>query len=341
MAHMEMKAHERFRAAAMGREFDRLPLIEWAGWWDKTVGGWCAQNPALAGQSLYSHYGLDHIWQVWFPLRTPDAPVPAYHGAPLATNMSQYQKLRPYLFPEARLSPEYLKRAKEYHEQGDGIVWFSLEGFFWFPRSVFGIEPHLYAFYDEPELYHTICADLLAWQKRAVEICLNSFDFDFMTFAEDMSYNNGPMISKEQFDAFIAPYYRQILPGLKNAGVLTVVDSDGDITLATDWFYETGVQGMLPLERQAGVDVGSYIDKHPDMCYIGHFDKMVMHKGREAIQAEFDRLFGSAVRGRLIPSVDHQTPPAVTYSDYLIYMELYRKFAADVAKTRMKRGKPV
>ena len=33
--------------------------------------------------------------------------------------------------------------------------------------------------------------------------------YDFMTFGEDMSYNNGPMLSKECFDTFLLPYYRR------------------------------------------------------------------------------------------------------------------------------------
>ena len=32
----------------------------------------------------------------------------------------------------------------------------------------------------------------------------------FMTIAEDMSYNHGPMLSKELFDEFLAPYYKPL-----------------------------------------------------------------------------------------------------------------------------------
>ena len=35
-----------------------------------------------------------------------------------------------------------------------------------------------------------------------------------MTFAEDMSYNHGPMLSKALFDEFLAPYYRRLVPRL-------------------------------------------------------------------------------------------------------------------------------
>ena len=45
-------------------------------------------------------------------------------------------------------------RLKEGHDRGDYPIRLSIEGFFWTPRELLGIEPHLYAFYDAPELIH-------------------------------------------------------------------------------------------------------------------------------------------------------------------------------------------
>lgn len=333
----EMKAHERFIAAAKGLPFDRLPLLEWAGWWDLTRKRWAKERPETEKMEiweLHRYWGLDMNLQHWFSVLTPATPQPKSFGAPIASNMEEYLAIRGTLYPEPYLPPEFIKLANKMHSEGNGIVWFTLEGFFWVPRSIFGIENHLFSFYDEPELYHTICRDLLAWQRKVVEYCADKRVFDFMTFAEDMSYNLGPMLSQEHFDAFMAPYYREIVPALKQAEILTAVDSDGDITAAVDWFRSVGVEGMLPLERQAGVDVSRYIEKHPDMFFVGHYDKMVMNQGTAALEKEFARLFPSCVNGRLIPSVDHQTPPAVSADEYRIYMELYRKFAVEVARAR-------
>ena len=342
MKREEMKAHERFRAAAKGQPYDRLPMLEWATWWDLTTGNWAKERPEIAhmGQcELHRYFGLDCNLQYWFPIRTNRTPLPESHGAPVITDMKEYLSIRNTLYPEPHLDREFLERAKKFHEDGDGVVWFTLEGFFWFPRSILGIENHLYSFYDEPELYHTICRDLSEWQKKTVAYCAEQQIFDFMTFAEDMSYNLGPMLSKEHFDEFLAPYYREIVPLLKQADILTVVDSDGDITAAVGWFGSVGIEGMLPLERQAGVDVSLYIDKHPEMFFLGHYDKMIMHDGPEALKREFDRLFPSCVKGNFIPSVDHQTPPNVTIADYEEYIRLFRRFAADVAEARHYRQK--
>ncbi|MDR1280482.1 MAG: hypothetical protein LBK99_06635 [Opitutaceae bacterium] len=332
-----MKTHERFIAAARGEPFDRLPVLEWATWWDLTIERWRAEQPALNNLShveLQQHFGLDLQLQSWFSPMTPATPRPATHGGPIINSLDQYIKIRPSLYPEPRLDDHFLKLAREAYSRGTGVAWFTLEGFFWFPRTLLGIENHLYSFYDEPELYHTICRDLLAWHQKVAACCLEQFPFTFMTFAEDLSYNNGPMISGELFREFLAPYYRKILPVIRQAGTLAVVDSDGNIAHATDWFDELDMDGMLPLERQAGVDVSLYIEKHPRMFFLGHFDKLVMHLGRPALEKEFARLFPSAVGGRYIPSVDHQTPPAVSHDEYQLYVSLLKQFASDVARAR-------
>ena len=147
-----------------------------------------------------------------------------------------------------------------------------------------------------------------------------------MSFAEDMSYNNGPMLSEDTFDEFILPYYKDVTPLLKGH-VPMFVDSDGDITMAVDWYARSGIDGMFPLERQAGVDVSLYIQKQPQLTYLGHFDKMCMKFGEEAMEKEFERLLPSARKGKFIFSCDHQTPPDVSLENYKTYVRLLKKYA--------------
>ena len=148
---------------------------------------------------------------------------------------------------------------------------------------------------------------------------------------EDMSYNHGPMLSKALFDEFMAPYYRRIVPRLRELGIVVFVDTDGDVTEAVDWFEQVGVQGVLPLERMAGVDVARLREDHPDLRMIGAFDKTVMHLGQQALREEFERLLPVMRQGGYIPSVDHQTPPEVSLGQYRQYLELLREYCDKAA----------
>ena len=120
----------------------------------------------------------------------------------------------------------------ERQRRGEAVVWCTLEGFFWFPRTLMGFEKLMLAFDDQPELLHAINRDLLAFNLGLLDKILQVCVPTFMTIAEDMSYNHGPMISKRTFEEFVAPYYRQLVPRLLERGIMPFVDTDGDVTLA-------------------------------------------------------------------------------------------------------------
>jgi hypothetical protein len=148
----------------------------------------------------------------------------------------------------------------------------------------------------------------------------------FLTLAEDMSYNHGPMISRQIFEEFLAPYYRQLVAVLDELGILLIVDTDGDVTLLAPWLQDVGVAGVLPLERQAGVDGLKLRRQFPALRLIGHFDKMTMDRGEAALRAEFERLVPLMKTGGFIPSVDHQTPPGVSLEQYRLYLRLLEEY---------------
>ena len=82
---------------------------------------------------------------------------------------------------------------------------------------------------------------------------------------------------------------------------------------------------------------------HPEMRFIGHFDKMTMPKGESAMRAEFERLLPAAARGGFLVSCDHQTPPGVSYENYKTYVTLFREYAAKAgarSRQRVERSSP-
>ena len=92
------------------------------------------------------------------------------------------------------------------------------------------------------------------------------------------------------------------------------------------WFEAVGVDGFLPLERQAGIDIAELRRKHPRLLMIGGYDKMVMRKGERAMRREFERLLPVMRQGGYIASVDHQTPPEVSLKNYHIYLRLLKEY---------------
>jgi len=322
---------ERFRRALRGDPADRLPIIEWAPWWNKTLDRWRGEGlPSdLEGvEAIQAHFCLDVIHQLWVRPRAASCPRAPSHGAPIITSPDDYARLvsEGYLYPRPAFDAEVLNRWAEKVDAGEVVFWLTLEGYFWYPRTLFGIEPHMYAFYDEPNLMQRMNADLTAHSLEVLDAVCEIITPTFVTIAEDMSYNHGPMLSKGLFEAFCAPYYRKLVPALKERGIPVLVDSDGDVTELIPWLTDVGVEGLLPLERMAGVDVAAIRRDHPAFIMVGAYDKTVMHRGVEAMRAEFERLLPTIGSGRFIPSVDHQTPPGVSLEQYRTYVDLLGEY---------------
>ena len=150
-----------------------------------------------------------------------------------------------------------------------------------------------------------------------------------------MSYNNGPMLSKAHFDEFLAPYYEPLTKALRERGIRVFVDSDGDVTQLIPWLKRVGVEGILPLERMAGVDVAKIRETHPDWLMIGGYDKTVMKDGEAAQRRDFERLLPTMATGGFIPSVDHQTPPDVSLETYQVYLRLLEEYSKPPVATAL------
>jgi len=328
-----MNTQERFHAIIQFQPFDRLPILEWAGWWDDTIRRWYGEGLPETVTDRYAicqHFGLDVYKQDWFAVCAPECPHPHAHGAGIITCQEEYDRIRSYLYPRNPVDAAKWNMWAQEQQEGSVVLWFTVDGFFWFPRRLLGIEPHLYAFYDQPELIHRINADLSDWILHVIEQLCRICTPDFMTFGEDMSYNHGPMLSQTLFDEFLRPYYDRIIPALRERAIIPIIDSDGDISVPAYWFEQAGLEGILPLERQAGVDVSLLRQQHPRMKFIGHFDKMTMNKGEQAMRAEFERLLPTAAQGGFVIGCDHQTPPGVSYQDYQTYIALFREYAGEV-----------
>jgi len=104
------------------------------------------------------------------------------------------------------------------------------------------------------------------------------------------------------------------------------VDSDGDVTKMIPWLIDAGIDGVSPLERQAGVDVDKLTQEYPNFLFLGGFDKLVIKNGETAMKTEFERLRPAIQRGNYLPSMDHQTPPEVSLANYKIYIDLLKSF---------------
>jgi uroporphyrinogen-III decarboxylase len=329
-----MNARERLvRTLNFEKCDDRLPMVEWAAWWDLTFERWKTEGlpPDISWDDSLRYFDLDPLVLIGSG-GGPSGEIPPGVSR-VVTDEASYEALRPHLFSDATLA-DAVKQARHLqaaHARGEISIRVWLDGYFWFPRGLLGIEQHMLAFYDQPELMHRMNRELADFNLRAIEAICTVLKPDMVGFAEDMSYNHGPMLSRGFFDEFLLPYYRRTVPVIHGLGVKALVDTDGDVSTMIPWLLAAGIDGVYPLERQAGVDVAKLRAAHPRLIMMGGFDKMTMSQGEASMRAEFERLLPVMRSGGYIPSVDHQTPPEVSLANFKIYLRLFREYCERAA----------
>lgn len=213
-------------------------------------------------------------------------------------------------------------RFREGHLAGDYSIRFRISGFFWTPRELMGIQEHMMAFYDQQELLHEINQFIVDIYIKYLDKIFDIIQPEVLLLEEDLSGSNGPMLSPDSFDTFVAFYYKQLFPFLKRKGVKNVfVDTDGDFNLLIPNFIEAGVDGFLPMDVNAGMDIVEVRKNYPELKFIGAYNKLKIAEGKEAIDAEFDRLLPVIRQGGYIPGSDHQVAPSTSLENYQYYIK--------------------
>ena len=210
-----------------GLPTDGMPVMEWAYWWDKTLDIWHEQGlpKGLNEDQMQDYFHLAHHRQFWLAHKAAGCPADTSHGSGIIMDEDDYDAIRKYLLPQdavPRLVPQ-LRALRSRHENGELLIWYTLDGFFWWPRVLFGIENHFYSFYDYPELYHRICDELSTWQIRMAPCfpknCLTSFFFLITIVWYRKSKNMAPMylstqtaISPVRFPGLLKPVLTEFSP---------------------------------------------------------------------------------------------------------------------------------
>lgn len=247
---------------------------------------------------------------------------------PIVSNAEEWEALKKHA--DAELEKYFTDEAidvayghlKEGHDRGDYSIRLNIEGFFWVPRELLGIEEHMFAFYEEPELLHDMAEYICRVYETKLMRVVRMLQPDVIYFMEDLSGKNGPMLSREFFDEFVGAYYRRLIPMFKEAGVSNVfVDTDGDFKMMIPNFMAAGVDGFLPMDVNAGMDIVEVRRLFPTCKFIGGYNKLRIAEGKEAIDAEFDRILPVVRQGGYIVGADHQVPPSASLENYKYYIE--------------------
>ncbi|MEW6752966.1 MAG: uroporphyrinogen decarboxylase family protein [Candidatus Latescibacterota bacterium] len=352
----ELTTRERYQRCLSFAPVDRAPFQETVG--PEDLARW-EREGYPAGASLQQHFGFDDLRAIAW-VETPDPPFPArvveeraetrleqltdgslverskrisfqHLIRPPVATLVDWEEYRRRLLPapgRVAAGPEDVARMRADQAAGRCAVRSWMSGFFGYPRTLLGLEAHLLAFFDQPELLRAIGAHWVRFQLAMIEETTSRLEIDYFLIGEDIAYKNGPFILPALFRQFLAPHYRQVVDLLKARGVRHVlVDTDGDFGGVISLFQEVGVTGFLPVEVQAGMRVPELRRTHPRVAFIGGVDKRLLYAEDPGLLERHIReeIAPAVAQGGYIPGCDHAVPREASYAQYCRYLGLLQE----------------
>jgi len=131
-----------------------------------------------------------------------------------------------------------------------------------------GYEHFIFSLYDNPE-FVTACFEVFGnWCSRVIER-VNEMNFDLAWISEDIAFQNGPMVTVEQYEKYIFPHAKKVADKI---GLPIVYHSDGDYLPVLPYILQYHPSGIANLEPPA-MDIFTLKETHGDkVCLVGNID---------------------------------------------------------------------
>lgn len=196
--------------------------------------------------------------------------------------------------------------------------------FFGWIRDWVGLEKLSYLTVDDPSLIEEMDEYIEYFMLSILKRVLKDVKIDFAQFWEDMAYKSGALVSPSFVKKYMVPHYKKITEFLSSNGInVIMLDSDGNIWELIPIWLECGINGILPNEVAAGMDVVRMRKKFgKNLIVSGGIDKRVLTKSKKKIEEEVKRKVNALLKdGGYFPGIDHAVPPDVPFENYLHYLK--------------------
>jgi len=197
-------------------------------------------------------------------------------------------------------------------------------GFFGFLRHLIGSNLLYLLMYDDPKLLKDMNEFFLRFIIEYWDRIIPAIRPDCALIWEDMASKTGSLISPAMFEEFLVPYYRRLIDFFRQHRVENIlVDSDGYIEELIPLWWQLGVTGIFPIERQAGNDPLRIRRRFPRLQLLGAVDKRVFAagRGRADIEAELGLIAQLLRTGGFVPHADHHVPDDSSWLNFRYYRE--------------------
>jgi len=207
---------------------------------------------------------------------------------------------------------------KEAKNNGYGLeaeIWFGFDSTHSF---ISGTETILMAMIDDPDW----CAEMFNYYLD-MEIAHwdmifdRGYDFDYVSWPDDMGYKNTQFFSLDTYREILKPVHKRAAEWAHSRGKPAQLHSCGYIEPFIKDFTEIGIDGLNPMEVKAGMDPVKIKKEYGKDLFLSGGINAVLWNDIDKLKEEMYRIVPELKQGGgYIFAPDHTLPPHVSLADF-------------------------
>jgi uroporphyrinogen decarboxylase len=253
--------------------------------------------------------------------------LPALLASPIADVSQQAE----YSFPDPDAPQRFATLEKALERFGDErAVVLNLRDGFSDMRDLLGYEGALMAMLLEPKAFTDLLERSVAYNLELARIAKRRYGTIIVATTDDVANAEGMLMRPDTYFERIGPQFRNAIKGYKEQGYLCIKHCDGNIDAVIDFWIDSGVDCLDPIDPAAGYVMGSMKEKYGHrVCLKGNIDctgALCSGTAEEVEQEVCDCILGGGPGGGLILSSSNTIHRGVNPENFRAMLKAARQY---------------
>jgi uroporphyrinogen decarboxylase len=140
-------------------------------------------------------------------------------------------------------------------------------------RDLLGYEAALMAMLLEPEAFGELLDRVVDFNLEMARVARQRYGVEIVATTDDVANATGLLMRPATWFKSLAPNFRRIMQGYRDLGYLTIKHCDGNIDAVVDYWIDSGIDCLDPIDPSGGYTIGQMKARYGNrICLKGNVD---------------------------------------------------------------------